>query len=214
MSGPIVVWGAGGHARVVAEILRLRGWTIAGFVDDVDPGRRGEPFLEARVLGGREQLTTLRRDGVSCAIAAIGDNAARLEAATALRALGFDLPAAVHPGAVVASTAQVGGGCVISPTAVVGSASVVGQDVIVNTAATVDHNCSVEDGVHLAPGVHLGGWVVVGRLSFIGLGALLVDRVQIGAGSVVGAGSLVLHDVPPGVVAYGSPCRVIRPRPA
>lgn len=214
MSGPIVVWGAGGHARVVAEILRLRGWTIVGFVDDVDPGRRGEPFLEARVLGGRDQLPTLRRDGVRCATVAVGDNAARREAATALRELGFDLPAAVHPGAVVASTAQVGGGCVISPAAVVGSASVVGQDVIVNTAATVDHNCVIEDGVHLAPGVHLGGWVTVGHLALVGLGASVVDRVHVGARSVVGAGSLVLHDVPPDVVAYGSPCRVIRPRPA
>lgn len=214
MSGSIVVWGAGGHARVVAEILRLRGWSIVGFLDDVDPGRRGALFLEARVLGGREQLTTLRRDGVRCAIVAIGDNAARLEAATALRGLGFDLPAAVHPSAVVASTAQVGAGCVVAPNAVVGSASVVGRDVIVNTAATVDHNCVIEDGVHLAPGAHLGGWVTVCNLTFVGLGASVVDRVHIGARSVVGAGSLVLHDVPPDVVAYGSPCRVIRPRPA
>ena len=211
MSGPIVVWGAGGHARVVAEILRLGGFTIAGFLDDVDPARRGEPFLAARILGGREELEALRRDGVGSAIVAIGDNAARLEAAAVLRERGFELPAAVHPSAAVAATARIGDGSVVCATAVVGPAAVLGRDVIVNTAATVDHDCAVEDGAHLAPGVHLGGWATVGRGSFVGLGALVADRARVGAGSVVGAGSLVLHDVPPGVVAWGSPARAVRP---
>lgn len=211
MSGPIAVWGAGGHARVVAEILRLGGWTIAGFLDDVDPARRGEPFLAAHILGGREELAALRRDGVSRAVVAIGDNAARLEAAAVLRERGFELPAAVHPAAVLAATARIGAGSVVCPAAVVGPAAVLGRDVIVNTGATVDHDCVVEDGVHLAPGVHLGGWAIIGHGSFVGLGALVADRARVGAGSVVGAGSLVLHDVPPGVVAWGSPARTIRP---
>lgn len=211
MSRPVVVWGAGGHARVVAEILRLAGYSLAGFLDDVDPARRGEPFLEARVLGGRDRLEALRADGVGAAAVAIGDNAARLEAAAFLRESGFELPAAVHPSAVVASTARVGPGSVVCAMAVVGPAARVGEVVIVNTAATVDHDGEVEDGAHLAPGVHLGGWATVGRAAFVGLGALVADRVRVGAGSVVGAGSLVLRDVPPGVVAWGAPARTIRP---
>lgn len=211
MSGPIAVWGAGGHARVVAEILRLGGFTIAGFLDDVDPARRGEELLGARVLGGREELEALLRGGVGAAIVAVGDNTARLEAAAVLRERGFELPVAVHPAAVVAATARIGAGSVVCAAAVVGPAAVLGRDVIVNTAATVDHDCAVEDGAHLAPGVHLGGWATVGRGSFVGLGALVADRARVGAGSVVGAGSLVLRDVPAGVVAWGSPARVVRP---
>lgn len=211
MSRSVLVWGAGGHARVVADILRLGGSEIAGFLDDVDPSRRGEPFLGAQVLGGRERLAELRAAGLSAAVVAIGANGARMEAATLLRRHGFELWSSIHPSAAIAPTARVGSGTVVAAAAVIGAAASLGEDVIVNTGATVDHNCEVDDGAHLAPGVHLGGWVAVGRSSFLGIGALVADRVRIGAGAVVGAGSLVLHEVPPGVVAYGSPARVIRP---
>ncbi|MGH7634357.1 MAG: acetyltransferase, partial [Gemmatimonadaceae bacterium] len=81
---------------------------------------------------------------------------------------------------------------------------------IVNTAASVDHDCDLADGVHVACGAHLAGHVRVGRGAWIGIGAVVRERVTIGAGAMIGAGAVVVSDVPPGVLAFGVPARVIR----
>jgi acetyltransferase EpsM len=83
---------------------------------------------------------------------------------------------------------------------------------MINTCASVDHECVIEDGAHICPGVHLGGKVTIGRAAWVGIGSTVSDRVHIGEYSVVGAGSLVLDDIPPKVVAYGVPASVKRER--
>lgn len=206
----LVIWGASGHASVVADIVRLQGeFELLGFLDDVSPGRR---IYGATILGGRERLATLRDEGVAHLIVAIGDCDVRLRLAEVGRQSGFGLARAIHPRSVVAGDAVVGEGSVIAAGAVVGSAARIGANAIVNTCASVDHGCIVGDGVHLSPGVHLGGGVAVGEAAWIGIGAAVADRVAIGARSVVGAGAVVLEDVPEGVVAWGVPARVVRER--
>jgi UDP-N-acetylbacillosamine N-acetyltransferase len=213
MRKQVVIWGAGGHARVVADILRVRQeFGIAGFLDDVDPGRAGQDFGGAKILGGREALPGLRDRGVTHVVVAIGDCDARLRSAAWAREIGFELATAVHPGAIVAADVQVGEGTVLAAGAVVNPGAVLGASVIVNTAASVDHDCVVEDGVHICPGVHLAGGVRVGRASWVGIGTAVIDKVRIGARVLVGAGALVLSDLPDEVVAYGFPARVIRER--
>lgn len=208
----LVIWGASGHALVVADILRAAGgYQIVGFLDDVDPARRGQPHAGSVVLGGKEQLARLLADGVSSALVAIGDCRARLACGQALLDAGFALARAIHPQASVAPDVQVGAGSVIAAGAVVGPASIIGSSAIVNTAASVDHECTIGDGAHVGPGVHLGGRVRIGRASWIGIGATVVDRARVGDGAMVGAAALVLADVPPGVVAFGVPARVVRP---
>ena len=81
---------------------------------------------------------------------------------------------------------------------------------IINTCASVDHECVVEEGAHVGPGVRLGGHVRVGKGTWIGIGATVKDRIRIGARAVIGAGAVVLNDIPDGVVAYGVPANVIR----
>ncbi|HUG93995.1 MAG TPA: acetyltransferase [Planctomycetaceae bacterium] len=207
----IVVWGAGGHARVVADALRAGGeWTLAGFLDDVDAGRRGSEFCGSLVLGGREQLTDLRHAGVEWAIVAIGDCAARLARSRLLADAGFRLAVVVHPRAVLSPAAWVGGGTLLAAGAVVGPASRLGQAVIVNTLASVDHDCVVEDGAQIGPGARLTGGVQVCEGALVGAGAVIIPGVTIGAGSVVGAGAVVLEDVAPGAVVCGNPARVLQ----
>ena len=185
----IVIWGAGGHAMVVADILRCRGgFHVAGFLDDANPHRRGQPFCDSSVLGGRGQLTELLRAGCTAAIVAVGDCAARLLLANVLVESGFSLATAIHPRAVVAASAKVGAGSVIAAGAVVNPAAVVGDHVIINTAASVDHECVLGDGVHVSPGARLGGGVVVGRGSWVAIGATVLPRVKIGENAIVGAG--------------------------
>jgi acetyltransferase EpsM len=211
MKPKLVIWGAGGHARVAADIVRLADeYELVGFLDDVHPERAGEFFCGAPVLGGREQLGRLRAEGVTHALLAFGDGAARLRLAEALGRHGLRAAAAVHPRAVVARDVAVGPGTVIVAGAVVNPGARLGAQVIVNTCASVDHDCVVEDGAHVAPGARLAGGVWVGQGAWVGLGAVVKERVRVGSRSVVGAGAVVLRDLPDGVVACGVPARVLR----
>jgi acetyltransferase EpsM len=205
----LVVIGAGGHARVVTDIARLRGYAIVGFLDDLNPQRHGAERFGATILGGLDHLGALGQSGVRCAFVAVGDCHARLRLAAHAADAGFELPMLAHPSAVLAADTAVGPGTVLAAGAIVNPGARLGGNVIVNTAASVDHDCVIEDGVHVACGARLAGGVQVGRGSWIGIGAVVREGVRIGAGTVIGAGALVLKDVPDLVVAYGAPARVI-----
>jgi len=213
----VVLWGAGGHATVVADILAQRGMQIAAVVDrDLD---RLEPAVLARFGSGIEAMTEDEleegwlRDrrlpaGAEGLVLAIGDGRTRLrhfdEAAWALR------PVLVHPDASVSPRARLEDGVVVVGGAVVNAQARVAGAAIVNTGATVGHDVVIGRGAHVAPGVNLCGAATVGEQAWIGAGAVVVQGVRIGDRAVVGAGSVVLRDVPPGVVVAGSPARVIR----
>jgi len=212
MRRKLVIWGASGHARVVAEIVRLNGdYEITGFLDDVNPSRQNTQFCGATILGGKEQLDLLARAGVQHLIFGFGDCKAKLRLSNFVREKkSFRLATAIHPSATVASDVEVGAGTVIAAGAVASAASKIGENAIINTCASIDHECEIEEGVHISPGAHLGGRVTVGRATWVGIGAIVKDNVRIGANSIVGAGALVLEDIPESVVAYGSPAKVSR----
>jgi acetyltransferase EpsM len=206
----LVIWGASGHALVVADAARLGdAYEIIGFIDDVHPERRGEEFCGAKILGGRDQLDALPK-GDCKLIFGIGDCRARLELSEFARGKDFQLATVIHPSALVAGDASVGYGTVMLAGAIVNPAARVGENVIVNTSATVDHECMIGDGAHIGPGVHLGGRVHVGRAAWVGIGATVKDRVIIGTEVVIGAGAVVVSDIPDGVLAYGVPAQVIK----
>lgn len=208
----LVILGSGGHARVVADIVRREGrFEIAGFLDDVNRDRHGQTLAGAPILGGRERVPSLRGQGVEHAIVAIGDCPARVALAGELRQAGLRLATALHPAAVIASDATIGDGTVVAAGAIVNPNCRVGENVIVNTAASVDHDGVVEEGAHLSPGVRLAGRVTIGRGAWVGIGAIVIDGIRIGARAVVGAGAVVVRDLPSDVLAYGVPARVVRP---
>lgn len=204
----IIMLGAGGIAIVAAEIAALMGLHVVGFLDD-RAERHGTMFCGAPVLGPFRMLPELRRS-VTSAVVAFGHCSERLQVADAVRSLGFEQPALVHPSAVISRTASVGEGSIIMPGVVINAGARVGRNTIVNTAASIDHECVIEEGVHIAPGVRLSGLVTIGRMSWIGVGSVIRESVHIGSNALVGAGTLVLKNVPDDVVAYGSPARVIR----
>jgi UDP-N-acetylbacillosamine N-acetyltransferase len=209
----LAVWGASGHALVVADIVRRMGsHQIVGFIDDLDPTPRAVLPETTGVLGGQEQLDVLRATGVRHLIVAIGDCEARLRLADVARMRGFRLATAVHPRAIVADDVVLGEGSVVCAGAVVNPGCWLGDNVIVNTLASVDHECRLEDGVHISPGAHLGGGVVVGRGAWVGIGAAVKPNVTIGAGSILGAGAVLLRDLPEAVVAYGVPAAIRKER--
>ena len=155
-------------------------------------------------------MTVLRRQDVKNLIFGFGDGQARLELSGLAREKGFQLATAVHPKAFVAADASVGQGTLLVAGVVVNPAAKVGENVIVNTCASVEHECVIEDGVHISAGVHLGGRVLVRRAAVVEIGATVASGIIIGAGAIIGAGSVVLCDIPDFVLAYGVPAKVIR----
>jgi UDP-perosamine 4-acetyltransferase len=173
----------------------------------------GEAIEGSLILGNDDLLPQLLAEGVGSAfigIGVVGNNLPRAEAYDRILKLGFDLITAIHPRAVVARSANLGRGVSIMAGAVVNPAAVIGENVILNSHCTVEHDCMIGDHVHVAPGATLSGAVQVGRLSHIGTGASIRQGVRIGERVVVGVGSVVVGDVPDGVVVVGTPARPLR----
>lgn len=204
----LLIFGAGGHGKVVAETARAIGsWNGIMFADDAYPQVKSVDGYP--VIAGFSDARSMGSDG-NDVIVAIGDNRTRLDLTVELGLSGFNPVTLIHPTAVVAQSAYLEQGTVIFAQAVVQAAARIGRAVIVNTAATVDHDCIVGDGAHLSPGVHLGGEVQVGDYSWLGVGAAVINRAAIGRGVTVGAGSCVIGNLPDGVTVVGVPARPIR----
>lgn len=208
----IVLWGATGHARVLAEFLGALDFEIVALVDN-DPAVSS--FLpRVPILHGENALRAWRsaRAGEVHALVAIGGSrgAERLALQAALTDAGYIVPPAVHPRAFVAGDVTIGAGSQVLALSAVAAGARIGAGCIVNTSASVDHECRLDDGVHVGPGAALAGNVIVGRNAFIGTGAAVVPRVTIGEDAIVGAGAVVIRDVPARAVVYGNPARVGR----
>lgn len=207
----VFVYGAGGPAKVVAEILRLNERQVVGFIDGVNASRKNTDFYGAKVLGGDEVLEDLLRSGVKNVVVGFGDNRLRVKTAHQLAEMGFRLLTALHPNAVCAADVTIGDGTVVASGAVVGPSSRIGRNAIINTQASIDHDCVVCDGSHVGPGAIVTGVVEVGECASIGAGAVIADHKKIGPDAIVGAGAVVVKDVPEAVVVMGVPARVARP---
>ena len=210
MADKIVLCGAGGHAKVAADILRLAGFEVCGFLDGANPQRKGEIFCGATVLGGMDELPLLISKGVKHAFVAFGQNEQRVLAGESLIGNGFELVRAIHPSAIIGADATIGAGSLIAAGAVVNPDARIGRHVIVNTCASVDHECVVGDGASVGPGARLAGKVTVGNLAHIGIGASIIEGKRIGVGSIVGAGAAVIEDIPEGVIVVGVPAKIVK----
>ncbi len=188
--------GAGGHGKVIQEILKSNGVSLKAFIDDNREMKslRGIPVLHSD-------------DGLSPVIVSVGANNVRKRI---VQRLCCEFATAIHPSAVVSPSAVIGEGTVVMAGAIINADAVIGKHCIVNTGASVDHECVIGDYCHIAPHATLCGQVHVGEGALIGVGASVIPCVQVGAWSVVGAGAAVVSDVPDGTTVVGVPAKELR----
>lgn len=206
MNRSLLIVGAGGHGRVIADIAeQLDRYETIAFLDDVEPTRA------MNYWGKTSEASQYAKE---CDfIVAIGNNATRSRLQEGLLMMGCVLATLVHPSASVSKQAILGDGCVVMPGCVINTGAVIGKGGIVNTAATVDHDCQLGDYCHLSPGAHLCGTVKMGDLVWIGAGATVINNISIVSHTMVGAGATVIKEITePGTYA-GVPARRLGARP-
>jgi acetyltransferase EpsM len=204
-SAPLIVYGAGGHGKVVVDIARQAGVAVALLLDDevTTPEFAGVKVTNSQVIDW---------DGLGpfSFLVAIGDNACRERIFRQLCSRGGVPRTLVHPFSSLSPNARLGAAVSVCAGAVINPGASIGDNCIINTSASIDHDCVVEEHSHICPGVRLAGNVRVGARTMIGIGASVLPGIQIGEGCRVGAGAVVNRDLPPHVVAVGVPARIRR----
>lgn len=207
---PLILWGASGQAVVLEEFAGQLGFKIIALFDN-DPEARS-PIESVPVYTGMKgflRWLDSQQYEKPAFVTAIGGRggAIRQRISRELSEAGLEAVSLVHPTATLAANSQTGIGSQILMGATLAARTRIGDYCILNTRCSVDHECVLEDGVHIGPGATLAGLVSVGENAFIGAGATVLPRIRIGAGVVVGAGAVVTKDLPKGVVACGVPAK-------
>jgi sugar O-acyltransferase (sialic acid O-acetyltransferase NeuD family) len=195
----ILIYGGGGHAKSVMEIVLQNGiHAIAGIVDD-DQSLTGNKVLDIPILGTRQILPSLMAKGVHLAANGVGgilNIYVRIKIFNLLESAGFSFPVLVHPRATVEPSAKVEQGVQVFANAYVGSGVFLGSRCMINTNAVVSHDCTIGAYTHIAPGAMLAGHVHVGAHTLIGMGVTTSIGLRIGEGVRIGNGAILLADVP------------------
>ena len=202
----LLIWGSGGHAKVVVDIIHnTEAFNWISFIDD-DPLRAGESFCGYPLIGGLEEL---HRFSGSFFLIALGDNRSRALCFGLALDHGLLPISLIHPAAIISPSASIGKGTVVMAGAIVNAGAVIGEDCILNSGSIVEHDCRVDAHAHISPGAVLGGGASVGSFAHVGIGAILLPGASVGEESVVGAGAVVLHKVPARCTVVGVPAKAL-----
>jgi len=180
----IVIVGAGGHGKVVADIAKLNGYSDISFLDDDESKTEWYGYP---VVGKTDDLEKYDCDQ----FVAMGDAKKRRELLSRISRK----VTLIHPNATVADSAVIGEGSVIMAGVVINPDAIIGTGCIINTCSSIDHDSVVGDYVHIAVGTHLGGTVHVGENSWVGTGAILINNINVCSGCTIGAGAVVIKDI-------------------
>lgn len=203
MKNQLLIIGASGHGKVVADIaLKLNKWKQLFFLDDDDT------IIEAmgiKVIGKTADAFLHIKD--SDIFVAVGDNTTRKKIQEKLESLGANIPILIHPNAVIGDEVSIKEGTVIMAGVVINCCTNIGRGCIINTGSTVDHDNVISDFVHISPGAHLSGSVSIGENSWIGTGCDIINNISITNHCIIGAGSVVIKNIDESGTYVGLPVR-------
>lgn len=201
----LIIIGASGHGRVVADIaLKMNKWQQIAFLDDDETIKSS---MGIDVIGKLTDAFTYISD---CDLfVAIGNNKTREKIQSQIQTAGANIPILIHPSATIGEKVVVGTGTVVMAGAIINCCSKIGKGCIVNTGATIDHDNVIKDFVHISPGAHLAGTVRVSKGTWIGIGAVVNNNVNITSGCIVGAGAVVVRNITDAGIYVGVPARKI-----
>jgi len=192
----IYIYGASGHGLVVEDMARLLGYNKIIYIDD-----------------GENEHSSLDDLDVDFSIPiafGIGDNTIREKLFKKVEEKGLLIVSLIHPSASIAQNVFIKKGTVVMANVVVNTGSTIGKGVILNSSSVIEHENYIDNFVHISPNVALAGNVRVEYKTHIGIGSSVIQSITIGQNTILGAGSVVVKDIPNSVIAYGNPCKVIR----
>lgn len=205
------IFGAGGHAKVVADTAwRTASYVPIAFYDDDTARHHTEHYRGVKIRGNFDQLLQdLKSNTLDVAFIAIGNNQIRVTRGEHVLKAGFSLATLVDPHAILSPTVKLGMGTLVVAGAIINADTCIGSHVIINTGARVDHDCVIEDGVHIAPSATLCGAVQIGERTLIGVGATLLPSTQFPANSILGGGSVVTRPLHTPGNYVGCPAKIL-----
>lgn len=187
MFNRLIIIGAGGHGKVIADIARKIGYINIAFADDNAVGS----CCDYPIICTSEEIE-MHNDGKTDFVIAVGNNVIRKNIA---KQHDVNWVSLIHPSVQIGAGTEVGKGTVVMANAVINSCAKIGEHCIINTSAVVEHDNVIEDYVHLSPKVALGGTVRIGEGTHIGIGATVTNNIDICGDCVIGAGALVVRSI-------------------
>ena len=193
---PIIVLGAGGHAKVLIEAIRQSGNEIIGLTDP--DMKKSSKCFGVNVLGNDDAIFNYSTNEVVLVngIGALPDNNLRAKLNERMENKGFQFTKVIHPSAIIASDVEIGSGSQIMAGVVIQPGVQIGRSCIINTGVNLDHDCIIHDNCHISPGVTLSGNVVISKRTHIGTGTSVIHNIFIGQDCIIAAGSIIHHDIP------------------
>lgn len=203
MKDKLIIIGASGHGKVVADIaIKMNKWQSIAFLDDDESIKTS---MGLKVIGKTADAFTYKEE--ADLFVAIGSNSKREKIQEKLIKEGLNVVSLIHPSVVIGTDVEIGIGSVVMAGVVINSSSRIGKGCIINTSSSLDHDSVVEDYVHVSPGVNIAGTVKVGKGSWLGIGSVVSNNVNICGGCKVGSGAVVVKDITEPGTYVGVPVR-------
>jgi UDP-perosamine 4-acetyltransferase len=211
MQKPIIILGAGGHAKVLIDALQLQLANIVG-ITDPDPELHGKDVMGIPIIGDDNSILQYGVNDIMLVngLGKVNRSSKRMQIYDTFKERGYIFTRVIHASAVISPGAYLAEGVHVMAGAVIQTLGTIGVNTIINTRASIDHECIIGDHVHIAPGTSISGGVKIGDNVLIGAGATIIQGIHVGAGSIVGAGAVVTKDVMEGVIVMGTPARVVK----
>jgi sugar O-acyltransferase (sialic acid O-acetyltransferase NeuD family) len=208
---PVIIIGAGGHAKVLIDTLKSQSVNIIGMTD-TDLNKVGKTILGVPVIGDDTVVDNYNNDSVELVngIGMVANKKTRQQIFDNFKKRGYSFASVIHHSVILASDVELSEGIQIMAGSVVQTGCKIGKNSIINSRVSIDHETIIGSHVHVAPGVTLSGEVLIGSGTLVGSGATIIQGVKVGENAIVAAGAVVVRDVPDGATVMGVPAKVVK----